>query len=136
MQNDKTALLLNEIGNLLKTETNCSLSVLLYAEVASNAVSGSIFTARGNQIECRFPEDNLTDALMDLWDEQPNDPPWVAIEYSVHEGRFKLVYTYADDSDWDEEFDRQQRVVHRYFGDTPIIYPPMPRNRFGLTFKL
>ncbi|MGI4879007.1 MAG: hypothetical protein ACRYG4_16135 [Janthinobacterium lividum] len=128
METDDSERLLNEIGNLLAEDVDYPLDrTLLYSEVASGTVESSIFKETGNSIIYRF-SDRLWDVLLELWNAQLSDPPWVAIEYFIRGDRFEVKYTYPDDPDWEGECDLDYRakVVARYFGDKPIIYPPMP----------
>lgn len=59
-----------------------------------------------------------------------------AIEYLLTGTRFKATYRYPDDPEWSDDNDHREIVVQRYFGEKPIIYPPMPRGLPGLTCKL
>lgn len=129
MANDETDRLLAEIGQILADDTAYPLDgTLLYARVASNMVAPSIFKNRGNNIVYRDPDlDRLGAVLLDLWDaEEPNNR-WAQIEYLVSGDTFEVSYTYADEIDPNEEpFERRDRIVARYFGDKPIVYPPFP----------
>lgn len=136
MENDRSGNLINEIGINIKGVAQPTGTALLYAEVDYNVVGASIFVNRGDHLECLFPDDDLDHTLLDLWDERTSDPAWVALEYLVQGSRFKMTYTYADNPDWDGELDRRERVVKRYFGDKPIVYPPLPSGVSGLTYKL
>ena len=58
------------------------------------------------------------------------------MEYLIRGGRFTVTYTYPDEIDPEEDpFVRRDRVVARYFGDKPIVYPPGD-DTVGHTFKL
>lgn len=127
MANDETDRLLGEIGQLLAEDTAYPLDgTLLYAQVDSNYVAPSIFKNRGNNIVYRRPDlDRLGDALLDLWDAEESKNRWAEIEYLVQGNTFEVAYTYADEIDPDEDsFERRDRIVKRYFGDKPIVYPP------------
>ncbi|MGI4879006.1 MAG: hypothetical protein ACRYG4_16130 [Janthinobacterium lividum] len=127
MENSKSEQLLNEIGILLARDIKYALDrTLLYAEVASGTVESSIFKDIGNTIVYRRSDINLWDCLLALWNEQQSNPPWVAIEYFIRGDRFEVMYTYADDPDWSDDFDYREKVVARYLGDKPIIYPKLP----------
>ena len=78
----------------------------------------------------------ICDPLMDLWDEADPDKRWAEMEYLVRDGRFTVTYTYPEDIDPEEdEFRRRDRIVARYFGDKPIVYPERRDGR-GQIFKL
>jgi hypothetical protein len=119
--------LLNVIGNLLAEDREFPLdNTLLYAQVGEGYVSPSIYKNLGNHIVYRRPDlDRLGDALLDLWEAQPSDDRWAAIEYVVRDGHFEATYIYPDAIDPDEFWhDRVELVVRKYFGDKPIIFPP------------
>lgn len=101
---------------------------MLYAEVGDNFVRPSIFKSTREQIVYRYPDlRDLGDALLDLWEAQTTDDRWEEIEYVVRDGKFDARFTYPNEIDRDEDpMDRRDRVVRRYFGDKPIVYPPWP----------
>ncbi|WP_010184574.1 hypothetical protein [Sphingomonas sp. PAMC 26605] len=140
MANDETDRLLGEIGQLLAEDTVYPLDgTLLYAEVDSNYVAPAIFKNRGNSIVYRRPDlDRLGDALLDLWDAEDPENRWEEIEYLITGDTFEVTYTYADDIDREEDpFERRDRIVKRYFGDKPIVYPPeAPDDSGALSFDL
>ncbi|OYY71702.1 hypothetical protein [Sphingomonas sp. 28-63-12] len=126
MENDDTEKLLNEIGQLLAEDIEFPINnTLLYAELDYGMVSPSIFKDIGNQILYRIPDlDAFSEVLLDLWDEQPEGRRWAEMEYLVRDGKFDAVFVYPDEIDPDEDpMDRRTRIVRRYFGDKPIVYP-------------
>lgn len=49
------------------------------------------------------------------------------MEYLVRDGKLEVAYTYPDEIDPEEDVvERRARVVRRYFGEKPIVYPPWP----------
>ncbi|MFT3975900.1 MAG: hypothetical protein QM688_02105 [Sphingomonas bacterium] len=132
MENSETARLLAEIGLLLAKDTEYPLDdTLLYAVLDRGYVEASIFKNLGNQILYRWPDmDTLGDALLELWEAQESEPRWAEIEYLVKDGRFTVTYTYPDEIDpkenEDDMFARRTRIVRKYFGEKPIVYPPFP----------
>lgn len=119
--------LLNLIGELLAEDIEYPLDkTLLHAEVGRAFVSPSIFKDRGDHILYRDPDlDRLGDALLDLWDAQQGPDRWAELEYMVSNGRFDATFVYPEEIDPAEEpLDRRRRIVIRYLGDKPIIYPP------------
>lgn len=131
MANEKTDRILRDIGRLLAEDLAYPIDgTLLYAEVGWNMVAPAIFKDRGNSIVFRWADlDRLGDALLDLWDAQEPEKRWAEIEYLIRDGRFEATYNYQDDIDPDENgFARRDRIVKRYFGDKPIVYPPFPED--------
>ena len=132
MSNDETERLLVEIGHLLAEDVEYPLdNTLLYAKLDHAMVAPSIFKHLGNQILYRRPDlDTLGSALLELWETQDSKPRWAEIEYLVRDGRFDVTYTYPDEIDpkenEDDMFARRTRIVRKYFGDKPIVYPPFP----------
>jgi hypothetical protein len=121
--------LLNEIGQILAEDTEYPLDgTLLYAEVDGSAVGPSIFKDRGNHILYRWPDLNRICApLSRLCEQEPPAKRWAEIEYLIRDGKFDVAFTYPEEIDPEEDpFERRKRVVARYFGDKPIVYPPMP----------
>lgn len=47
-----------------------------------------------------------------------------------------VIYTYADAPNWSDDLAYREKVVARYFGDKPTIYPPIPPGIDGQTFDL
>lgn len=129
MANGEFERLLVEIGQLLAEDNEYPLDgTLLYAEVDRNWVSPSIFKPVGDNVLYRRPDlGRLGDALLDLWEAQDGNDRWTEIEYVVRDGTFEAIYRYPDEIDPEEfSIERRDRVVRRYFGDKPIVYPPWP----------
>src|SRR5689334_20502470 len=98
MTKDKTAQLLNEIGQLLAEDRAYPLDdTLLYAEVGSGYVAPSIFKDRGDHILYRNPDlDRLGGVLLDLWEAQNSDKRWRELEYVIRDGNFHASFNYPD----------------------------------------
>lgn len=130
---------LDEIGQILGKDTEYPIDgTLLYAQVERNVVSASIFKDLGNHVlyrwECQF---ELTDPLLSLWESQSSTSRWVEMEYLVKGGRFSATYTYPEEIDpTEDELHRRDRIVRKYFGGKPIVYPPMPPADDLPTFEL
>lgn len=126
MPSDETERLLNRIGELLAEDAEYPLDeTLLHAVLDRNMVGPSIFKDRGNHVLYRSPDLNrLGDALLDLWDAEAPDKRWAEIEYLIRDGKFEVAFVYPDEIDPTEEpLERRDRIVARYFGAKPIIYP-------------
>lgn len=129
MGNKEAEQLLVDIGHILAEDTDYPLEgTLLYARLDRAMVAPAIFKHLGNQILYRWPDlDVLGGALLDLWETQEAEPRWAEIEYLVENGRFTATYTYPDEIDPEEDtFERRDRVVRKYFGEKPIVYPQFP----------
>lgn len=129
MANDESERLLVEIGQLLAEDTEYPLNgTLLYARLAHWSVTLAIFKERGNLVLYRWPDlDSIGDPLLELWEAQDTDDRWAEIEYVIKDGTFEVTYTFPEEIDPDEDtFVRRDRIVHRHFGDKPIVYPPLP----------
>jgi len=134
----ETERLLNEIGQLLAEDTDFPLDgTLLHAELDKNYVAPSIFKDRGDHVLYRDPDlDRLGDALLDLWEAQESEKRWAEIEYLISEGAFRASFTYPEDVDHEEgSIDRRDRIVAKYFGDKPIVYPPIPEDPSIMRYK-
>ena len=126
MQNSETEEILNKIGQLLAEDKEYPLDgTLLHADVGQNSVSPSIFKDRGNHILYRSPDlTRLGDALLDLWEAQEGEYRWEELQYIVKDGRFEVTFVYPEELDPDEmSMDRRDKVVKKYFGDKPVVYP-------------
>ena len=127
MANNKSEHLLDEIGQLLASDREYPLNdTLLYAKLVEGSSSPAVFKNRGNHVLYRRPDlEAWGDLLTDLWDEADPNKRWAEMEYLIRDGRFSIIYVYPDEIDPDEDpFDRRDRVVAKYFGDKPIVYPP------------
>ncbi|MGR6327555.1 hypothetical protein ACU5AX_00655 [Sphingomonas sp. XXL09] len=126
MANDETDRLLGEIGQLLAEDTAYPLDgTLLYACVRPSMVSPAIFKNRANSIVYRGPDvDRWFHLLLDLLEAEEPKCRWAEIEYLIAGDTFEVAYTYPDEIDPDEDtFERRDRIVRKYFGDKPIVYP-------------
>lgn len=64
--------------------------------------------------------------MFDLWAAQQGKKRWAEMEYIVRNGRFDVTFVYPEEIDPEEwPLDRRRRIVAKYFGEKPIIYPPM-----------
>lgn len=129
MPSDEAAALLAFIGEILSADTKYPLeNTLLYAEVEPGMVSADVFKDDGAHAVYRWVSSpRLTEALLDLWEVEPPEMRWAEMEYVIRNGQFHAHFTYREEIDKEEdEFDRRKRIVKRYFGDKPILYPSWP----------
>ncbi len=134
MEIDETEKLLQSISQILSEDTEYPLDgTLLYARVAANMVGPSVFKNLSDHILYRDPElDSLSEALLALWYAQDSKKRWSEIEYLIRDGKFTAKFVYADDiapMEVEDSLDRRDRIVREYFGDKPIVYPPLERNQ-------
>jgi hypothetical protein len=106
---------------------------LLYAEAGRNWVGGSLFIDHPAVIEWVSPSDyHIGRLLMRLWDSAPDTKKWRGLTMAVGENLFRTEFDYGEGWLEDQgEGDRREAIVRRFFGDKPIIYPPLDGD--GLT---
>ena len=78
-------------------------------------------------IDCSAPDDDLfwTD-LIDIWKAQPQKHQWQTLEALLEEDEIKLHFFYADKPlGKTEDFPPREPIIQKYFGDKPIVYPPL-----------
>ena len=138
MTDSQSEIALNKIGQILAEDTQYPLdNTLLYAEVDFNWVGPSIFKDLGDHLLYRSPDIGLTYPLLDLWALSDPDKRWSAIEYVIRNGRFDASFTYTEDFDPEEDRgDRRDRVVRKYFGEKPVLYPPFSDDDDDDVFEL
>lgn len=127
MNSEEDQRYIDEIASLLAVDTEYPLDgTLLYVTAWDDHVSPAIFKSAGNHIMYRDPDMNLlANKVWDFWKSQTGDVRWCEMEYLIQDGKFTLSYAYPDEIDPDERsFDRRDRIVAKYFGDRPILYPP------------
>ncbi|NNM77230.1 hypothetical protein HJG53_09975 [Sphingomonas sp. ID1715] len=101
--------------------------VLLYAEAGDNWAGGSVFVQTEEAIvfEDSDDPDVLTD-VMELWNATPADKKWRGMILFVSDGRFKAEFDYGEGwNEAEDEGERREPIVRRFFGDKPIHYPPL-----------
>ncbi len=138
MANNKTTDLLTEIGQILAEDDQYPLDgTLLYAEIEDNSVGQVIFKNRSNHILYRkFNPDRLIDALLELWELSEPGKRWSEIEYVVEDGQFRATYIYPDMIPPDTySIDRQDGIARKYFGEKPILYPPLLGDASNAVFE-
>ncbi len=131
MPNEKMEALLDRIGQLLAEDTEYPIDgTLLHAEVHRAFVAPSIYKDMGNHLRYRDPDlDRLGEVLLDLWYAQNEEKRWGGLEYFIKDGRFQLTFIYPEEIDEDEpSLERRDRVVKKYFGEKPIVYPNFDGN--------
>ena len=129
MENSEIERLLSEIGALLAEDDEHPLDgTLLYAQLDRGSVGPSIYKNLADKILYRTPDlDKLGGALLDLWEAQDSELRWAEIEYLIEDGKFTAKFNYPDEMTEEDlyDFDRRELIVQQYFGDKPIVYPPI-----------
>jgi len=129
VQNDAIDHLLTRIWKILSEDRDYPLDrTLLHAILADNMVGPSIFKDLADHILYREPDlDPLSEALLDLWHTAPRKKRWSEIEYLILDGKFEVKFVYPDEVlpvEIEDSLDRRDRIVQKYFGYKPIVYPP------------
>lgn len=134
---NRAAVLLDEIHRLLVADRrHLPYHTLLIAQVGESWVSPAIFKNRGTRIVYRVPTRALNDVLLDLWEVANEGEQWAEIEFYIYTHRYCVAFTWPDAiNPDDDEFDRRDSIVRRYFGDLPIVYPTGGVSGF-MSFKL
>jgi hypothetical protein len=130
MSAEKIQNLMNSIGGHLSSDSHYNMyPILMYAEVGDNYAGASMFRDLGSHaLYRRYPDTPIERLLMELWDLFPPAKKWVELEYVLRDGRFSVEFIYQADFPEDEDpFDRIDRAIFRYFGEKPVVYPPMER---------
>ena len=130
---DRSEALLTKISSLLTEDKDYPLDgTLLHAELDNSFVAPSIFKDLGDHVLYRWPDlRDLGDALLELWEAQEGTSRWVEIEYLIRDGKFEVTYVYPDEIGPEEDsILHRDQVVKKYFGEKPIVYPPMPEDEF------
>lgn len=127
--NPKVAPLFQGIGNAILDLTGDSASKALgYAEAEDGVVSVSLFylTQDGGCPIFKYGNKELSRLFYELWNvwrEEGGQPSWRAAEYFIGGGKPNLQVVYQEKFDENEdEFDRRDKVVSRYFGSADIDY--------------
>lgn len=138
MADNETEKPLDKIAKLLAEDTEYPLEgTLFYAEVQMGAAGMSIFKNRGNHILYCSEVFHFFDAVIEVWEEAEPNKRWAEMEYVIRGGKFEVIFTYPEEIDPEEEpFDRRDRIVKKYFGDKPIVYPPWPGDETAQQFDL
>ncbi|WP_397603327.1 hypothetical protein [Sphingorhabdus sp.] len=125
MATEEMGKLLNQIGqhlaDILDQHPDGSY---MYAEVTEGSCEAGVFHDEGEQVVYYEPNDELFDALFDLWKFAEADKKWTALHYEVNDGAFKARFLYPDQLDPDEfSYERRGRALDERYGDKPVIYP-------------
>lgn len=106
----------------------------MYAEVGEGSCEAGVFLDEGQQVVYFEPNDELFDALFDLWAFAEADKKWAVLHYEVKDGTFEARFSYPDQLDPDESgFDRRERALLERYGEKPVIYPKQDGNFRTLT---
>jgi hypothetical protein len=99
----------------------------LYAEVGEGWVYASVFKDEGPSVRYFDPSSELSDLLLEAWEEEEPDKRWAVMEYEIKGTRFDARFLFPEEIDPKmHASDRRPIVLKRRYGDKPVIYPPIP----------
>ncbi|WP_174279157.1 hypothetical protein [Sphingomonas bacterium] len=100
--------------------------IFLYVEIGDGWVEPSLFKDEGAYLKYYWGSNELPDLIMDAWCLEPKDKRWIAMQYTISNGRFEAKFDFDDLEHSDEDSDdRLDRILHTRFGDKPVKYPPL-----------
>ena len=87
----------------------------------------SFLLFRGDEVvRFRFGSQSLRDLMVELWetgDGELSPRSWLALTFTIADGKFDAKFTYLDQVDSEEDLaDRRPRVVDSYFPALKIDY--------------
>jgi hypothetical protein len=93
--------------------------------------SWSVFEDEGERlryVDLSYDElDTFCEEVFDIWKAQPQTHQWQTLEALLEGDEIKLHFFYADKPlGNDEDFPPREPIIQKYFGDKPIVYPPLP----------
>lgn len=122
--------------NLLSKHGSTNRGILLLSKLSTGSITYSVFIGKQGYIQyCNVASDDRENLDL-LWDLAFTPPPGkrcAAIEMFIKSGKLTTNILYAKDIDPErDEFEVRDEVVHSYFGDGKIVYPPMPFHSWEL----
>jgi hypothetical protein len=120
--------LLSEIGGALGHIVDGNPEgTFLYAEGGEGWMASGVFKEEDGFVRYYRPSRELGDLILQLWNAEDPDKRWAVMEYVVEGTKFDTQFQFADQIDPNEsEYERRPRALKRWFGDKPVIYPPVP----------
>ena len=102
---------------------------LLYAEAGPGWVRGSLFIDYPELIEWVNPAaHHISELVLRLWTAAPDAKKWRALTMIVGEQIYQTESDYGEGwTDEEDESDRREPIVLRFFGDKPVFYPTLDR---------
>ncbi len=123
--------IISEIArNLVAKHGSENRGILLLSGISTDSITYSVFIGKQVYIQyCNVVADDRENLDL-LWELAFIPPPasrCEAIEMFIKSGKLTTNILYAKDIDLErDEFEVRDEVVHSYFGDGKIVYPPMP----------
>ncbi len=124
--------ILNEIGILISEILDDDTEgAFMYAEAGDGWAEVSVFKDEGERVRYVDPSDELSEAVMQLWDVEEADKKFAVLTYVIAGEKFDADFLYLEDIDPDESgFERSKHALQDRYGDKPIYYPPRDESRF------
>ena len=116
------------IGQAAITECAGAQRILVYSEVEDGVVSADLFFLfQGDEaVRFRFGSLSLQDLMVELWetgDGELSPRSWLALTFTITDGKFDAKFTYPDQVDSEEDLsERRPRVVESCFPDLKVDY--------------
>ena len=115
---------------ILSNVANKRSRYFLYTEVEPNVVDISIYEVLESELLWLDDEDDpdgddeVTYLILDAWNAEPEGKRWVAMEYSIDDGRFAVQLHYPGEIDFEDDDRREKLLAKRYPGKS-VRYPPL-----------
>jgi hypothetical protein len=117
--------------NLVAKHGTENRGILALSDFHLDGTTYCVFVGKEEHIEYAhvLPEDlENADLMQDLKYTPPEDKRCEGIEIFIKSGKVETKILYPEDSDRKrDEFEVRNEVVHSYFGEGKIVYPPMPK---------
>jgi hypothetical protein len=117
---------LNEIGNLLAMDTDYPLNgTFLYVEADWGWVDISIFKDLGENLLWRDATQELSDALLELWESEVPDKRWTSMMYRIEGDNFTASFTHDPLDPNVSTIDRREVILQERYNNKQVVYPPL-----------
>ena len=134
-QDEMANIIHNIARNLVAEHGTENRGILALSDFHLNGISYSVFIGKEDCIEYSnvLPDEmENVDLMEDLKFTPPIESRCEAIEIFIKSGKVTTKILYPKDIDRErDQLDLRDEVVHSYFGEGKIIYPPLPKEIFG-----
>lgn len=123
---NETGAQLNEIGNILAQDTEYPLDgTFLYVEADWGWVDISLFKDLGANLLWRDATQELSYALLELWESEAPDKRWSSMLYRIDGDKFDASFTHDPLDPNVSTIDRREVILQERYGNKRVIYPPL-----------